>query len=125
MFLAQYQPYEHYPGTAIAAQYRRWDTAYVARDVRAASDVLSDGFRLVTGSGSETNKVSYIVSFRDSAAPDKYATKMLRIKSRGQSAKVWTRETSDSEVHYYLDTWIKERGEWRLQGSKTLREEGY
>ena len=124
IFLAQYQPYDHYPGRSIAAQYRRWDAAYVARDVRKASDVLSNEFRLVTGSGSETDKASYLVSFRESTAPGEYSTKMLRIKSRGKSAKVWTRETSDGEVHYYLDTWVKERGWWRLLGSRTLREEG-
>ncbi|MCH7944539.1 MAG: hypothetical protein IIC73_00780 [Armatimonadetes bacterium] len=125
MFLAQYQPYDHYPGTAIAVQYRRWDAAYIERDVRVASDVLSREFRLVTGSGNETTKVSYLVSFRESRAPDEYATKMLRVKSRRHRAEVWTKETSDGEVHYYLDTWIKERGEWRLLGSKTLREEGH
>ena len=125
IFLAQYEPYEHYPGTAIAAQYRRWDAAYVSRDLRVASDVLSKGFKIVTGGGSESGKETYLVSFSGSAAPGEYRTMMLRVKGRGRSAKVWTKETSDGEVHHYLDTWIKERGEWRLLGSKTLREEGH
>ncbi len=123
IFLAQYQPYDHYPGRLIAAQYRRWDAAYVARDVRKAGDVLSEAFRLVTGSGSETGKTAYLVSFRESTAPDEYSTKMLRIRSGTYRTQVWTKETSDDEVHYYLDTWVKERGKWRLLGSKTLREE--
>lgn len=85
--------------------------------------MLSEAFRLVTGSGSEMNKATYLVSFRESTAPGEYATKMLRIKSRSDRAKVWTKETSGDEIHYYLDTWVKERGKWRLLGSKTLREE--
>ena len=114
---------DHYPGTAIAAQYRRWDVAYIARDVRVASDVLSNGFRLVTGGGNVSGKDTYLVSFGESVAPGEYSTLMLRVKGRGRRAKVWTKETSDGEVHHYLDTWIKERGEWRLLGSKTLRED--
>ena len=125
VLFAQYSPYDHYPGKSIALQYRRWDGAYIRRDARVARDVLSSEFRLVTVGGNEIGKVSYLVSFRDSAAPDKYETKMLRIQIRRGRAKVWTKETSDHEVHYYLDTWIQERGKWRLLGSKTLREQGH
>ena len=82
-----------------------------------------DNLSLEVEARSETGKAAYLVSFRESTAPDEYSTKMLRIRSGTYRAKVWTKETSDDEVHYYLDTWVKERGKWRLRGSKTLREE--
>lgn len=123
VFFAQYFPYDHYPGKSIALQYRRWDGAYIRRDTRVARDILAKDFRLVTVGGNEIDKAAYLVSFKDGAAPDEYSTKMIRIQIRRGRAKVWTKETTDHEIHYYLDTWIQERSKWRLLGSTTLREQ--
>jgi hypothetical protein len=123
VFFPQYAPYETYPGRLIAEQYRSWDSAYVRGDAHAAGDVLSKDFKLVTGGGTEIDKATYLVSFGSGELPQDYSTKMIRIRSQRAKAKVWTKETADDSVHYYLDMWVLERGNWRLLGSRTLRED--
>ena len=123
LFLAQYPPHDSYPAKSIAEQYRKWDAAYLSRDERLADDVLSKRFTLTTGSGTVRDKQTYLVTFGDSPAPATYTTELLRVKHRGQEIQAWTRETSDGETHWYLDTWVRERGMWRLLKSRTLREE--
>jgi hypothetical protein len=122
-----WEPGALYPGSAIAEQYRRWDAAYVRNDVHVLGDVLSNGFSITTEGGETTDKQTYLVTFRGATPPKQYKTEMLRVMDTANRASVWTKETQvapdgEKKLHWYLDTWVRERGTWRLLGSRTLRE---
>ncbi len=120
------------PGQDVAAQlgarYAKWDKAYLARDMKTLTSMLHPEFRLVTLDNRTFWREKYLKLVAKAKVPDMYKTTVTTASGDGYMAHAWTTEHSrlaggPERVHRYRDVWMKVKGHWLLQESRTLGED--
>ena len=124
----------------IQNQYKRWSRAALTNDVESILTILAPNYTLHTYSGKVIDHKTYESSLRERKKQNKpasvYDTHIERMSIHGDNAIVVSNETSSNtsvdpitnkklrlmHIHKYSDSWVKIRGEWRLQKTITQAE---
>jgi len=114
---------------AIAKQYDRFATAYLANDVNVMLSILSPTYTLEDEAGTKTDYRAYRTQLerrRDQGVVSSaYTVHILSLERKGDTAILGTKEVTKGiggaeHVHRYRDIWKLEKGVWRLASTTTL-----
>ena len=123
----------------IQAQYDRWSTAYMARDIDTLLSILSPDYTLTSVDNdvlSYGGYKAYLELKRKSPQDNtEYRTHILKLILKKAHAVVTSEETMTTSTpgpsgkklvsvhkHVYLDTWTYQGRVWHLQSTATQRE---
>ena len=106
----------------LAAQ-RQWLDGYNRRDEKVLAAIEADDFRVVFGDGSVQSKADQLTNIRKPPPPGKYeiAAETTDVRLYGKAA-VLTGIVAESGPSFkqrsrYTDTWIFQKGRWRVVSS--------
>ncbi|HWW62536.1 MAG TPA: nuclear transport factor 2 family protein [Thermoanaerobaculia bacterium] len=105
------------PVAAVRAREREWLDIYERRDPAAMEEILADEFTITFGDGSVQTKADVVASMRRGTKGPHFYTEDVTARVRPGIVVLSGRVKSDRSDDRYTDTYVFERGKWRVLAS--------
>jgi len=105
------------PVAAVRARERAWLDAYEHRDPVAMAEMLTDEFTITYGDGGVQTKADVVAAMRRGTKGPHFYTEDVVARVRPGVVVLSGRVISERSVDRYTDTWVHDRGAWRVLSS--------